>query len=47
MQSSGSARLDEGAIKLARAGSGHYRASTENGTPVSSCYGYLIKFNLR
>ena len=46
-QSSGSARLDEGAIKLARAGSGHYRATTENGTPVSSCYGYLIKFNLR
>ena len=47
MQSSGSVRLDEGAIKLARAGSGHYRASTENGTPVSSCYGYLIKFNLQ
>ena len=47
VQSSGSARLDEGAIKLARAGSGHYRASTENGTPVSSCYGYLIKFNLQ
>jgi protein TonB len=47
MQSSGSARLDEGAIKLARAGSGHYRASTENGTPVGSCYSYLIKFNLQ
>lgn len=47
MQSSGSVRLDEGAIKLARAGSGHYRATTENGTPVSSCYGYLIKFNLQ
>lgn len=46
MQSSGSARLDEGAIKLATAGSGHYRATTENGTPVSSCFGYLIKFNL-
>jgi len=47
MQSSGSVRLDEGAIKLAKAGSGHYRASTENGTAVSSCYGYLIKFDLR
>jgi protein TonB len=47
MQSSGSARLDEGAIKLAKAGSGHYRATTENGTPVSSCYGYLIRFNLQ
>jgi periplasmic protein TonB len=47
MQSSGSVRLDDGAIKLAKAGSGHYRATTENGTPVSSCYGYLIKFNLQ
>jgi protein TonB len=47
MQSSGSVRLDEGAIKLAKAGSGRYRATTENGTPVSSCYGYLIKFNLQ
>ena len=47
MQTSGSVRLDEGAIKLAKAGSGHYRASTENGTPVSSCYGYVIKFNLQ
>jgi protein TonB len=46
-RSSGSPRLDEGAIKLAKAGSGHYRATTENGTPVSSCYGFLIKFNLQ
>lgn len=46
-QSSGSTRLDEGAIKLARAGSGHYRPTTENGVPVSSCYGYLIRFDLR
>jgi TonB family protein len=45
--SSGSSRLDEGALRLARAGSGHYRASTENGTPVSSCYDYLIRFNLQ
>jgi TonB family protein len=43
-QSSGSVRLDEGAVRLAKAGSGHYRATTENGTPVSSCYGYLIRF---
>ena len=46
-QTSGNARLDEGAIKLARAGSGHYRPTTENGVPVSSCYGYLIRFDLR
>jgi len=47
MKSSGSSRLDEGALRLAKAGSGHYRATTENGTPVSSCYGYLITFNLK
>lgn len=46
-QSSGNSRLDEGAIKLAKAGSGHYRPTTENGVPVSSCYGYLIRFDLR
>jgi len=47
MKSSGSSRLDEGALTLAKAGSGHYRATTENGTPVSSCFGYLITFTLK
>lgn len=47
MKSSGSSRLDEGALRLAKAGSGHYRPTTENGTPVSSCYGYLITFTLK
>lgn len=46
-QSSGHSRLDEGAIKLAKAGSGHYRPTTENGVPVSSCYAYLIRFHLQ
>jgi periplasmic protein TonB len=46
-QSSGSARLDEGALRLARAGSGHYRATTEDGRPVSSCFAYRIRFELR
>jgi hypothetical protein len=46
-QSSGSARLDEGALKLAKAGSGHYRSTTENGTPVSYCYPLRIRFELR
>jgi len=46
-QSSGSARLDAGALKLAKAASGHYRPTTENGLAVSSCYGYRIKFDLR
>ena len=45
-QSSGIERLDDGALKLARAGSGHYRPSTENGQPVSSCYPYRIRFRL-
>jgi protein TonB len=46
-QSSGSASIDEGALKLAKAGSGHYRATTEDGRPVSSCYEFRIKFDLR
>jgi TonB family protein len=47
LQSTGSSRLDEGALKLARAGSGHYRATTEDGQPVNSCYPFRIRFELR
>jgi TonB family protein len=47
VKSSGSARLDEGALKLARAGSGHYRAATEDGRPVNSCYPLGIRFQLK
>jgi TonB family protein len=47
VKSSGSARLDEGALKLARAGSGHYRATTEDGQPVNSCYPLGIRFRLK
>jgi TonB family protein len=47
VKSSGSARLDEGALKLARAGSGHYRATTEDGQPVNSCYPLGIRFQLK
>jgi protein TonB len=47
LQGTGSARLDEGALKLARAGSGHYRATTEDGRPVDSCYPFRIRFQLR
>jgi TonB family protein len=46
-QSSGSARLDAGALRLARAGSGHYRATTEDGSPVSGCYAFRVRFALR
>lgn len=47
VQTSGSARLDEGALQLAKAGSGHYRATTEDGRPVNSCYAFRIRFELR
>jgi TonB family protein len=46
-QSSGSATLDEGALRLATAGSGHYRATTEDGRPVSACYPFRVRFQLR
>jgi len=45
-KSSGSRRIDAAALTLARAGTGHYRPSTENGEPVSSCYPYRIRFEL-
>jgi hypothetical protein len=44
---SGITRLDEGALRLARAGSGHYRATTEDGQPVNSCYSVGIRFQLK
>jgi TonB family protein len=47
VESTGSPRLDEGALKLAKAGSGHYRATTEDGRPVNSCYPFRIRFELR
>ena len=47
LKGSGSARLDQGALRLARAGSGHYRATTEDGQPVNSCYPFGIRFQLK
>jgi periplasmic protein TonB len=47
IQSTGSPRLDQAALKLAKAGSGHYRATTEDGQPVNSCYQFRIRFQLR
>jgi protein TonB len=46
-QSSGSARLDAGAVRLAKAASGHYRPPTEDGRPVSGCYAFVIRFALK
>jgi TonB family protein len=45
-QSSGTTSLDEGALKLAKAGSGHYRPTTEDGQPMSSCYEFRIGFHV-
>jgi protein TonB len=47
IESTGSARLDAGALELARAGSGHYRPSLEDGRPVNSCYAFRVRFQLR
>jgi len=46
-ETSGTARLDEGALKLAKAASGRYKPATEDGNPVASCFGFRIKFQLR
>ncbi|MGH8139791.1 MAG: energy transducer TonB [Steroidobacteraceae bacterium] len=45
-QTSGSSRLDEGAVKLAKAGSGRYRPTTEDGKAIDSCFPFRIKFEL-
>jgi protein TonB len=46
-KSSGSARLDGGGVKLAKAGSGKYTPATEDGKPISKCINYNVKFQLR
>jgi periplasmic protein TonB len=46
-QTSGSARLDDGALKLAKAGSGHYQPGMEDGQAVNQCFVFRIKFELR
>jgi Gram-negative bacterial TonB protein C-terminal len=45
--SSGNPRLDGGALALARAGSGHYRSTTENGRAISACFQVGVRFTLR
>lgn len=46
-RTSGFERLDLAALKLAKAGSGHYRPSTEDGVPVESCYPVGVRFQIR
>jgi TonB family protein len=45
--SSGYSRLDAGALKLAKAGSGHYRPTIEDGRAVGSCFPFRIRFEFR
>src|SRR3569833_1836180 len=47
LHGSGNADLDQAALRLAKAGSGRYRPSTEDGRAVSSCYPFNVTFNLR
>jgi TonB family protein len=47
VRTSGSTRLDDGALRLALAGSGHYRATTEDGQAVNSCYSFGVRFQLK
>ena len=47
LRSSGSHRLDDAALNVAKAGSGHYQPTTEDGAPVSSCYPFRVRFRLK
>jgi periplasmic protein TonB len=47
VRSSGSARIDAGSLNVAKAGSGHYRPTTENSRPVSSCFAFRVTFRFR
>jgi protein TonB len=46
-KTSGSPRLDEGALKLAKAATGHYKPATEDGKPVAGCNNLGIRFQLK
>lgn len=46
-ETSGTPRLDEGALKLAKAASGRYKPATSDGNPIAACFGFRIKFQLR
>lgn len=44
--SSGSARLDEGALALVKAGARYIQPGTEDGKAVDSCFDFRIKFQM-
>jgi periplasmic protein TonB len=45
-RSSGSSRLDQAAVRYAKATSGHFRPATRNGVAVTECVSLPIKFQL-
>jgi protein TonB len=45
-KSSGSSRLDQAAVRYAKATSGHFTPETKNGEPVTVCTALPIKFQL-
>ena len=45
-QSSGSQRLDQGALDLVKAGQSKIQPGTEDGKPVDSCFDFRIKFQM-
>ena len=45
--SSNIASIDAAALRLARAGSGHYQPATDNGRPVNSCFAFSVRFHLK
>ncbi|HUL19348.1 MAG TPA: energy transducer TonB [Steroidobacteraceae bacterium] len=46
LQSSGSQRLDEGAINLAKAGARYITPAMEDGKPVDGCVDFRVKFQM-
>jgi TonB family protein len=45
--SSGQSQLDEGAIKVAKSGSGKYIPPTKDGKAVPGCIKFRVKFDLK
>jgi TonB family protein len=45
-RSSGNPHLDDGALRLAKAGSGRYTPEMEAGKPVGSCFVFRVSFKL-
>jgi protein TonB len=46
-KTSGSARLDAAALRLAKAASGKYTPATADGKPVNGCVNFIVKFQLK